>query len=87
MRCFRRRGAKRELELFSRDRLGDLVAEGLDLAIRFGEPRLPDAAVLTILNCRQQSVWSDRRRCADRGLGCVFISTRSSEPQAEGSRS
>jgi DNA-binding transcriptional LysR family regulator len=50
MRCFRRRGAKRELELFSRDRLGDLVEEGLDLAIRFGEPRLPDAAVLTILN-------------------------------------
>jgi hypothetical protein len=34
-----------------------------------------------------QSVWSDRHRCADRGLGCVFIRTRSSEPQAEGSRS
>jgi hypothetical protein len=35
----------------------------------------------------KQSLWSDRRRCADRGLGCVFIKTRSSEPQAEGSRS
>jgi hypothetical protein len=39
------------------------------------------------LKCRVQSVWSDRRRCADRGLGCVFIKARSSEPQAEGSRS
>ena len=39
------------------------------------------------VNWRQQSVWSDRRRCADRGLGCVFIKARSSEPQAEGSRS
>ncbi len=38
-------------------------------------------------NCRQQSVWSDRRRCADRGLGCEFRRTHNSEPQAEGSRS
>jgi len=35
----------------------------------------------------EQSVWSDRRRCADRGLGCDFRRTHSSEPQAEGSRS
>ena len=28
-----------KLELIARDRLGDLVAEGFDLAIRFGEPR------------------------------------------------
>jgi transposase len=35
----------------------------------------------------EQSVWSDRRRCADRGLGCEFRRTHSSEPQAEGSRS
>ena len=35
----------------------------------------------------QQSVWSDRRRCADRGLSCEFRRTHSSEPQAEGSRS
>ena len=34
-----------------------------------------------------QSVWSDRHRCADRGLGCEFRRTHSSEPQAEGSRS
>jgi DNA-binding transcriptional LysR family regulator len=33
-----------KLELISRDRLGDLVAEGFDLAIRFGEPR-PSALV------------------------------------------
>jgi hypothetical protein len=39
------------------------------------------------INCRQQSVWSDRRRCADRGLGCEFRRTHSSEPQAERSRS
>jgi hypothetical protein len=42
---------------------------------------------LMIVNWRQQSVWSDRRRCADRGLGCGFRRTHSSEPQAEGSRS
>ncbi len=35
----------------------------------------------------EQSLWSDRRRCADRGLGCEFRRTHSSEPQAEGSRS
>src|SRR6202522_787345 len=33
-----------KLELIARDRLGDLVAEGFDLAIRFGEPR-PSALV------------------------------------------
>ena len=39
------------------------------------------------LSCCVQSVWSDRRRCADRGLGCEFRGTHSAEPQAEGSRS
>jgi DNA-binding transcriptional LysR family regulator len=33
-----------KLELIARDRLGDLVTEGFDLAIRFGEPR-PSALV------------------------------------------
>jgi DNA-binding transcriptional LysR family regulator len=33
-----------KVELLTRDRLGDLVAEGFDLAIRFGEPR-PSALV------------------------------------------
>ncbi|VXC88438.1 LysR family transcriptional regulator [Burkholderia sp. 8Y] len=28
-----------ELELLTRDRLGDMIAEGFDLAVRFGEPR------------------------------------------------
>jgi len=28
-----------------------------------------DAACLRL----RQSVWSDRRRCADRGLGCEFV--------------
>ena len=31
-----------------------------------------------------QSLWSDRHRCADRGLGCEFVGNHSSEPQAEG---
>ena len=31
----------------------------------------------------QQSTWSDRRRCAVRGLSCEFRRTHSSEPQAE----
>jgi transposase len=38
-------------------------------------------------NLREQSSWSDRRRCADRGLGCEFAENHSPEPQAEGSRS
>ena len=33
-----------KLELITRDRLGDLVADGFDLAIRFGEPR-PSALI------------------------------------------
>ncbi|ADV83725.1 S49 family peptidase [Terriglobus saanensis] len=39
------------------------------------------------LTPKEQSVWSDRRRCADRGLSCERRRARSSEPQAEGSRS
>src|ERR1700747_236932 len=45
-----------KLELITRDRLGDLVAEGFDLAIRFGEPhpsalvarKLLDTRVITV---------------------------------------
>jgi hypothetical protein len=37
--------------------------------------------------CCQQALWSDRRRRADRGLGCEFRRTHSSEPPAERSRS
>lgn len=45
-----------ELELISRDRLGDMVADGFDLAVRFGEPRnssliarpLFDTRILTV---------------------------------------
>jgi hypothetical protein len=45
-----------ELELLTRDQLGDIVAEGFDLAIRFGQPRpsrliarkLLDTRVLTV---------------------------------------
>ena len=35
----------------------------------------------------KQSTWSDRRRCAVRGLSCEFRRTHSSEPQAERNRS
>jgi DNA-binding transcriptional LysR family regulator len=34
-----------ELELVIRDRIGDLVAEGLDAAVRFGEPEGPSSLV------------------------------------------
>jgi DNA-binding transcriptional LysR family regulator len=45
-----------QLELFTRDQLGDMVAEGFDLAVRFGEPvtsgmvarRLLDTRILTV---------------------------------------
>ncbi|MFS2160773.1 LysR family transcriptional regulator [Pseudomonas sp. Pseusp122] len=45
-----------ELELVSRDRMGDMVADGFDLAVRFGEPRsssliarpLFDTRILTV---------------------------------------
>lgn len=45
-----------ELELVSRDRLGDMVADGFDVAVRFGEPRsssliarpLFDTRILTV---------------------------------------
>jgi DNA-binding transcriptional LysR family regulator len=35
---FLKRFPRLKLELIARDRLGDLVAEGFDLAISFGEP-------------------------------------------------
>ena len=41
---FLKRFSALKLELITRDQLGDLVAEGFDLAIRFGEPR-PSALV------------------------------------------
>jgi len=41
---FLKRFSALKLELITRDRLGDLVADGFDLAIRFGEPR-PSALV------------------------------------------
>jgi DNA-binding transcriptional LysR family regulator len=46
------------LELISRDRLGDLVAEGFDLAIRFGEPRPSTLVVRKLLETRVLTVAS-----------------------------
>jgi DNA-binding transcriptional LysR family regulator len=39
LRSFLRLYPELKLELITRDRLGDMVSEGYDLAIRFGEPR------------------------------------------------
>ena len=44
-------------------------------------------AAEALLKAKQQSSWSDRPRCADRGLGCEFEENHSSEPQAERNRS
>jgi len=41
-----------ELELVARDQLGDMVAEGFDLAIRFGEPRVSSLAARKLLDTR-----------------------------------
>jgi len=47
-----------KLELISRDRLGDLVAEGFDLAIRFGEPRPSTLVARKLLDTRVVTVAS-----------------------------
>jgi hypothetical protein len=61
--------------------------DDITVELRDGNGRTIGTQKAAIQTSEEQSVWSDRRRCADRGLGCVFIRTRSSEPQAEGSRS
>jgi DNA-binding transcriptional LysR family regulator len=47
-----------KLELIARDRLGDLVAEGFDLAIRFGEPRPSTLVARKLLDTRVVTVAS-----------------------------
>jgi DNA-binding transcriptional LysR family regulator len=47
-----------KLELITRDRLGDLVAEGFDLAIRFGEPRPSALVARKLLDTRVVTVAS-----------------------------
>jgi DNA-binding transcriptional LysR family regulator len=41
-----------QLELIMRDRLGDMVAEGFDLAVRFGEPRPSSLVARKLLDTR-----------------------------------
>ena len=41
-----------QLELVTRDRLGDMVAEGFDLAVRFGEPRESGLVARKLLDTR-----------------------------------
>jgi DNA-binding transcriptional LysR family regulator len=47
-----------KVELLTRDRLGDLVAEGFDLAIRFGEPRPSSLVARKLLDTRVITVAS-----------------------------
>ena len=47
-----------KLELITRERLGDLVAEGFDLAIRFGEPRPSALVARKLLDTRVVTVAS-----------------------------
>jgi DNA-binding transcriptional LysR family regulator len=47
-----------KLELLTRDRLGDLVAEGFDLAIRFGQPRPSTLVGRKLLDTRVVTVAS-----------------------------
>jgi DNA-binding transcriptional LysR family regulator len=55
--AFMDRHPELELELIARDHLGDLVTEGFDLALRFGEPqsssliarKLLDTAIVTVV--------------------------------------
>jgi DNA-binding transcriptional LysR family regulator len=47
-----------KIELITRDRLGDLVAEGFDLAIRFGEPRPSALVARKLLDTRVVTVAS-----------------------------
>src|ERR1700677_3700068 len=55
---FLRRFPGLKLELITRERLGDLVAEGFDLAIRFGEPRSSTLVVRKLLDTRVVAVAS-----------------------------
>jgi DNA-binding transcriptional LysR family regulator len=55
---FLKRFPELKLELISRDRLGDLVAEGFDLAIRFGEPRPSTLVARKLLDTRVVTVAS-----------------------------
>jgi DNA-binding transcriptional LysR family regulator len=41
-----------QLELLTRDQLGDMVAEGIDLALRFAEPRVSSLAARKLLETR-----------------------------------
>jgi DNA-binding transcriptional LysR family regulator len=55
---FLKRFSALKLELITRDRLGDLVAEGFDLAIRFGEPRQSALVARKLLDTRVITVAS-----------------------------
>jgi DNA-binding transcriptional LysR family regulator len=55
---FLKRFPRLKLELIARDRLGDLVAEGFDLAIRFGEPRPSTLIARKLLDTRVVTVAS-----------------------------
>jgi DNA-binding transcriptional LysR family regulator len=56
LKNFLKRFPELSLELITRDRLGNLVAEGYDLAIRFGEPRPSSLIVRKLLETRVLTV-------------------------------
>jgi DNA-binding transcriptional LysR family regulator len=70
------------LELITSDRLGDLVADGFDLAVRFGHPRASTLIARKLLDSRMLTVASpaylkrhghpkDPRELADGGHLCI----------------
>lgn len=55
---FLQKHADLQLELITRDQLGDIVADGFDLAIRFGEPRPSSLIARKLLDTRILTVAS-----------------------------
>jgi DNA-binding transcriptional LysR family regulator len=56
LKTFLRKYPELEVELITRDRLGDIVADGYDLAIRFGQPRPSTLVVRKLLETRVLTV-------------------------------
>lgn len=74
---------KLSVEISVRDRMGDLVAEGFDMAVRFGEPEpsslkarlLLETRVLTCASaaCVARHGWPAQPRDLERGYPCILI--------------
>jgi DNA-binding transcriptional LysR family regulator len=53
---FKREHPELQIELAARDRLGDLISEGFDLAVRFGHPRSPNLVARKLFETRVHTV-------------------------------